>query len=70
MLLKNKLNSLRLDENGSINDYLVKVQSLLHQLASIGVVIPETDVMASIPFSLPSSWEGLSNNLIYRTDLP
>jgi len=41
-----------------------------NQLASIGVVIPETYLMASILSSLSSSWEGLSDNLIYSTDLP
>ncbi len=70
ILLKNKLNSLHLEEDGSTSDYLDKIQGVLNQLAGIGVIMTNSELITQILSTLPNSWEVLASSLMYRTTMP
>jgi transposase InsO family protein len=70
IVLRNQLNSLRLEDDGSVAEFIMKAQTMLNQLASIGVIIPNGELMTNILANLPESYESLSSHLIYRENLP
>jgi hypothetical protein len=70
LVLRNQLNNLRLEEYGSVSEYVMQVQTILNQLANIGILIPNSELMTNILAHLSESYESLSNVLIYRKNLP
>jgi hypothetical protein len=48
LVLHNQLNNLRLEEDGSVSDYIMQIQTLLNQLASIGVIVSNGELMTNI----------------------
>jgi hypothetical protein len=70
LLLKNKLQTLRMSEEESTSTYLNKVQDIINQLAAIGEHIPEDQLVLQILASLPESWENMTRNLACRAATP
>ncbi len=70
ILLKNKLNNFHLEEDGSMNDYLNQIQGVLNQLASIGVIVGDSELITQILSTHPNSWEVLTVGLMYKTTMP
>jgi hypothetical protein len=70
ILLKNKLSSLRMAEDGQVAQFLQQVQEVINQLASIGEVVSDTDLVTMVLNSLPESWDGLASSLVYRAQIP
>jgi hypothetical protein len=57
--IKSQLYSLRMSEKMSIEDLLRTVSDLTGQLANIGVIVPDEELVDRILTSLPSSWDVL-----------
>jgi hypothetical protein len=52
-----------------MNDYLNQIQSVLNQLASISVIMGDSELITQILSTHPNSWEVLTSNLMYRTTM-
>jgi hypothetical protein len=70
ILLKNKLNSFPLEEDGLVCDYLNQIRGVLNQLTSISVSVANSELIIQILSTLPDSWEVFANNLMYRIIVP
>jgi hypothetical protein len=57
--IKSQFYSLRMSEKMSIEDLLRTVSDLTGQLANIGVVVPDEELVDRVLTSLPSSWDVL-----------
>jgi hypothetical protein len=57
--IKSQLYSLRMSEKMSIEDLLRTVSDLTGQLANIGVIVPDEELVDRVLTSLPSSWDVL-----------
>ena len=56
LTLKNQFYSLRMTEKQSMEEHLRSVNSIVNQLANIGVLLPDEDLVDRVLMSLPSSW--------------
>ena len=59
LALKKKLYSLRMLEGKSLDSHLQEINSLVTQLASLGVSVPDEDLVDKVLSSLPKSWSTL-----------
>jgi hypothetical protein len=69
ILLKNKLNSFRLEKDGSVSDYLNQIQRVLNHLTNIDVIMANSELITQILSTLLDSWEVFASNLMYRTKM-
>jgi hypothetical protein len=53
-----------------MSDYLNQIQGVLNQLASISVIVADSELIIQILSTLPNSWEVLTSNFMYRTAMP
>lgn len=56
LALKERLYSLRMQEGKTLDSHLQDVNSIVTQLASLGVMIPDEDLVDQMLSSLPKSW--------------
>ena len=56
MTLKSQLYSLKMSEKSTVEEHLRNVSSLLAQLANIGTLIPDEEIVDRVLTSLPASW--------------
>lgn len=56
LALKEKLYSLRMIEGKSVDSHLQKTNSIIIQLASLGVALQDEDLVDQMLASLPRSW--------------
>jgi transposase InsO family protein len=70
ILLKNKLMNMRMQEDMPVADFLQNIQLIINQLASIGEVIADSDLIALVLSSLPDSWDAVASTIIYRSVAP
>ena len=56
MILKSQLYSLKMSEKTTIEEHLRTVSSLIAQLANIGTLIPDEELVDRVLTSLPASW--------------
>jgi hypothetical protein len=68
MALKEKLYSLRLGEGKSIDSHLQEVNFMVHQLAGLGIIVVDEDLVELILMSLPKSWATFRQ--IHKHSLP
>jgi hypothetical protein len=57
LTLKSKLYSLKMTERDIVVEHLRKVSELIGQLANIGVIVPDDELVDRVLTSLPPSWE-------------
>ena len=55
--LKNKLRNLRMEKDETMASFFTKISQVRDQLASIGVVADEHDLLQAAIDGIPSSWE-------------
>jgi hypothetical protein len=70
ILLKNKLMNMRMQEDMPVADFLQNIQQIINQLASIGELIPDSDLIALVLSALPDSWDAVASTIIYRSTAP
>ncbi|CAL5211080.1 unnamed protein product [Lathyrus oleraceus] len=65
LLLKERFNSLRVDEHTKVSDHLSVLNGIFYELETIGVEINDEDKALRLIWSLPSSYEHIKHVLIY-----
>jgi hypothetical protein len=56
LILKQQLYSLKMTHKTTIDEYLRTINTLTSELANIGVVIPDEELVDRVLTSLPSNW--------------
>lgn len=56
-LLKNKLCTLKIEKDESVNSSFMKSSHIKDQLLAIGVVVDDDDLVQTVVYGLPPSWE-------------
>jgi hypothetical protein len=70
LMLLDKLNSVRLQEGGSVMEYIKKIQELKLQLKGVGHNISETDLVERMLGTLPASYESVYQQVSGLTAMP
>jgi transposase InsO family protein len=70
LMLKDKLNSIRLHEGGSVSEYLTQLQSIQAELVGIGQQVPEAEVVERMLNSLPPSFDSVYQSFCTNAVLP
>ena len=66
LLLRNKLQMIRMKEDESVSTYLNRVQDIINQLAAVGENISKNQLVLQVLASFPDSWENLTRNITCR----
>lgn len=70
LMLKRRLTNQKLEEGGSMNDFLQNLKELINEFACIGETLTDDEVVEYALMALPESFESLVNTLMYRPALP
>ncbi|OAE29483.1 hypothetical protein AXG93_1433s1010 [Marchantia polymorpha subsp. ruderalis] len=70
LMLKDKLNSIRLLEGASVSDYIRQIQEVRVELAGIGHVASEEEIVERMLNSLPPSFDAIYQSFCNGEDLP
>lgn len=70
LMLKDKLNSIRLHEGGSVSEYLTQLQSIQAELVGIGQQVPEAEIVERMLNSLPPSFDSVYQSFCTSAVLP
>lgn len=70
LMLKDKLNSIRLLEGASVSEYLRQIQEVRVELAGIGHVASEEEIVERMLNSLPPSFDAIYQSFCNSEDLP
>ena len=65
LMLKAQLNSLKMEEGGSVDEYLKKARELRNRLTAMGEKIPDSDLNGIVLNGLPLSYESMVMTLAH-----
>ena len=70
MVLKEKLNTIKMGKTDSAIGYLTKITNVRDELAAVGEVIPPTELVRIVVNGLPNSWLNFVDGVCARETLP
>ena len=70
MVLREKLKAIKMGKTNSAAGYLKKITNVRDALATVGEVIPPTELVRIAVNGLPSSWLNFANRVCARETLP
>ena len=70
LMLRRKLANLKMDEGNSMPTFLQQVRELVNEFACVGEFIDDAELVEHTLMTLPDSFKGLVNSVMYRTALP
>jgi hypothetical protein len=70
LLLKSKIQNLKLDEGGSVAEFLKEVRNISNQLIAIGETMPDSMIVEHILNALPESYENFVTSIGLRDQFP
>lgn len=70
LLLKRKLTNLKMEEGTIVSQFLQQLKELVNELACVGEILNDAELVERTLMALPESFEGLVNNIMYRETLP
>lgn len=70
LMLRRRLTNLKLEEGSSMTQFLQHLKELINELACVGEIISDNQIVEHVLMALPESYEGLVNTLMYRPALP
>jgi hypothetical protein len=63
LALKDKLRKIKMEKGDSIPKYLTKFFQSWNEIGSVGIIVPDDDLVSLAPLGLPKSWYNYQEKL-------